>query len=78
MSVVTKKLPMPILSKDFMERLLQAGIVPNGCTRVIIDIPANGVVTMHYAVFPEESQGQVVFDLIHDVMTRPEKKEDAE
>lgn len=39
---------------DFGKMLIDAGVIPENCTRVIIDIPMDGVVTIHTAILPYE------------------------
>ncbi len=37
-----------------IKALVDAGIVPDNCRRIVIDIPCNDVVTLYYEVFGDE------------------------
>lgn len=75
MEKIERKIVTPILSQEFLTKLVDAALVPPNCSRIIVDIPANGVVAMHYAIYPDRGDEEVIFELIHEVMNRPEKKE---
>lgn len=68
---ITKKIGTPICSEQVMKKL--EGVVPSNASRVIIDIPANGVVQIYYTIFPDDPQFDVVLELIHEVINRNEE-----
>jgi len=49
----------------FVEQLAGAGLIPDKCRRVVIDIPCEGVIKMYYEIVADgEKLGNVVIDEI--------------
>ena len=44
---------------NLIARLYQAGLVPEGCRRVVIDAPANGLAVLMYEVYLGEEKFKV-------------------
>lgn len=53
----------------FVKALMDAGIIPENCRRCVIDIPANGAITVHLEVFGDGDKLNVqpILDAVMEV-----------
>ena len=68
-----------IFSIELSRPLVEAGIVPPNTNRIVIDIPANGVVGVYYSVFADERLIEILPGLIANMpigqmLTQPEPR----
>ena len=54
-----------LTGQDVGNRLVDAGVIPPGTRRVIIDIPANGMVVMYLEKFTDNAH----FDIVRDILS---------
>lgn len=61
-------------NKEIREKMKAAGILPDGCTRVIIDIPCNGHCKVYTETLLKKEAMEVVCDIA--VTIAADEKED--
>lgn len=67
MPKIEKTVKTPIVGQEFGKMLIDAGIVPINASRVIIDIPADGVVKIYYSVFADYADLGLLFDVVQKI-----------
>lgn len=57
-------MPFPVLS--IIQPFIDAGVVPPGCSRMLIDIPADDVVRVYYEIFGDQKVIDVMATLVQE------------
>lgn len=64
------------LNKEFREKMVAAGILPDECTRIIIDIPCDGLCKVYTETLLKEEAISVVCDIAVKVAADEKEKEE--
>lgn len=65
-------------NKEIREKMEAAGILPDKCTRIIIDIPCNGACKVYTETLLKKEAIDVVCDIAVTIGVEPKKKQSPE